>query len=1160
MASAARVSQAAIVMVAAGVVCGCEPARQPVTPEMLTVRTVGLAHFEEGRLDSAAVEFERLTQIAPREALGFANLGLVRLLTGQFPDAAQQIGRALELDPENPNIRLMQAKLYELTGRNVEARTELSRLVEQHPRHVKALYALAQLTATAEEQTVRAEQGEYLQRVVELMPANLVARLELVEFLVRQPGADAAAMHMEQLRQQIAELPRDAQPYFDDALAHMRAGRAEESLEPTIIFHNFMKREAIYQAGNFELLWPFDSSVTTFSEDISLGAAAAAAVLEAIQFTDVTATVGLDAVPATSGVAPGIALGDYDQDGDTDVYVVARQQGAGSRLLRNDGGRLTDATRDAGVRPRAGETAARFADYDNDGRLDLYVTRAGRNLLYRNDGGGSLRDVTRRAGVGDLGYGHGALFVDVDHDGDLDLYVANGGPNALYRNNVDGTFVEMAGALGIVGGDHASRGAALGDFDDDGDVDLFVVNEDTTNALFSNQRQGRFLDVAQEWGLATTVGSGAAAVGDYDNDGDLDLFVAAHDGVSHRLYANDGDGHFVPDSRADSALATLSGMSGLDATFFDFDNDGHLDLAVAGETGVRLLHNEGAGVFADMSALLPQDLTAAARVAATDFDRDGDLDFFVATAEGLRLLRNDGGNANHYLQLQLVGLGPGSGKNNHFSIGAKLEVRAQDLYQMRAVAEPVTHFGLGLRRQADVVRAVWTNGVPQNWLYRDGDQRLVEQQVLKGSCPFLYAWNGEAYEFVTDLMWRSAIGMPLGIMGAREATYAPPGASQEYVRIPGELLQPRDGVYSLQVTAELWEFIYVDEVQLLVVDHPDAVDVYVDEKFVPPAPAELEVYQVARPRTPVAATDDRGNDLLDALRDPDDVYVANFTPARYQGITQLHDLVLDLGDLSGAERVTLFLRGWIFPTDASINVAMSQTAAVQAVVPSVQVVGRDGTWHTVVPSMSFPAGKNKLVVLDLTGLFPTDDYRVRIRTNMDVRWDHVFFTTEALESPLRTTTLAPASADFHYRGFSRPYRKGGRYGPHWFDYARVTTESPWLPLEGALTRHGDVLPLLLASDDMYVVMGPGDEATVEFEAAGVPPLPEGWSRDFLLYSDGWVKDADRNTAFGKTVNPLPFHRMSRYPYGTEETYPDDVAHREYLETYQTRSGGRDPRE
>ncbi len=1145
MASATRVSHAAILMVVAGVVCGCEPARQPVTPEMLTVRTVGLAHFEEGRLDSAAVAFERLTRIAPREALGFANLGLVRLLTGQFPDAKQQIGRALELDPEDPNIQLMQAKLYELTGRSAEARTELSRLVERHPRHVKALYALAQLNATVEAETVRAEQGEYLQRVVELMPANLVARLELVEFLVRQPDADAA---------------RDAQPYFDDALAHMRAGRAEEALEPTIIFHNFMKREAIYQAGNFELLWPFDSSVTTFSEDISLGAAAAAAVLEAIRFTDVTATVELDGVPATSGVAPGIALGDYDQDGDADLYVVARQQGAWSRLLRNDGGRLTNVTRDAGVRPRAGETSARFADYDNDGRLDLYVVRAGRNLLYRNDGRGSLRDVTRSAGVGDLGYGHDALFVDVDHDGDLDLYVANSGPNALYRNNVDGTFVEMAGALGVVGGDHASRGAALGDFDGDGDVDLFVVNEDTTNVLFSNLRQGRFLDVTQEWGLATAAGSGAAAVGDYDNDGDLDLFVAARDGTSHRLYANGGGGRFVPDARADSVLATLPGVFGLDATFLDFDNDGHLDLAVAGETGVRLLHNEGASSFADVSALLPEDLTGAARLAATDFDRDGDLDLFVATTEGLRLLRNDGGNANHYLQLQLVGLGPGSGKNNHFSIGAKLEVRAQDLYQMRVVAEPVTHFGLGPRRQADVVRAVWTNGVPQNWLYRDGDQRLVEQQVLKGSCPFLYAWNGEAYEFVTDLMWRSAIGMPLGIMGARQATYAPPGASQEYVRIPGELLQPRDGAYSLQITAELWEFIYVDEVQLLVVDHPDSVDVYVDEKFVPPAPAKLQVYQVARPRAPVAATDDRGNDLLDALRDPDDVYVANFIPDRYQGITRPHDLVLDLGDLAGAERVTLFLRGWIFPTDASINVAMSQTGAVEAIAPSVQVVGRDGAWHTVVPSMSFPAGKNKLVVLDLTGMFPTDDYRVRIRTNMDIRWDHVFFTTEAPGSPLRTTTLAAASADFHHRGFSRPYRKGGRYGPHWFDYARVTAESPWLPLQGNLTRHGDVLPLLLASDDMYVVMGPGDEGTLEFEAGGVPRLPEGWTRDFLLYTDGWVKDADRNTAFGNTVDPLPFHRMSRYPYGPEEAYPDDAAHRAYLETYQTRSGSRgDPR-
>ena len=152
---------------------------------------------------------------------------------------------------------------------------------------------------------------------------------------------------------------------------------------------------------------------------------------------------------------------------------------------------------------------------------------------------------------------------------------------------------------------------------------------------------------------------------------------------------------------------------------------------------------------------------------------------------------------------------------------------------------------------------------------------------------------------------------------------------------------------------------------------------------------------------------------------------------------------------------------------------------------------------------------------------------------------------------LRVQLLLPVAADLHYRGFSREYRKGGRHGPHWFEYDDVSAESPWLPIRGRYTRYGDVLPLLGASDDMYTLMAPGDEMTVEFDA-GIEPLPDGWTRTFLLYTDAWLKDSDLNTATGNTVAPLPFHGQSRYPYGPSEAYPSDAEHRAYLERYQTR--------
>jgi hypothetical protein len=171
---------------------------------------------------------------------------------------------------------------------------------------------------------------------------------------------------------------------------------------------------------------------------------------------------------------------------------------------------------------------------------------------------------------------------------------------------------------------------------------------------------------------------------------------------------------------------------------------------------------------------------------------------------------------------------------------------------------------------------------------------------------------------------------------------------------------------------------------------------------------------------------------------------------------------------------------------------------------------------------------------------------------MQIYWDEAFVSRDLEGSATKITTLAPVSADLHFRGFSRMYRKGGRYGPYWFDYDDVAKESPWRPIEGAFTRFGDVLPLLRNHEDMYMIMGPGDEATIEFDASSAKSLPAGWKRDFLLYTDGWIKDSDLNTAFGTTVNPLPFHGVQSYPYGPGEAYPNDAQHQRFQREYNTR--------
>jgi len=296
------------------------------------------------------------------------------------------------------------------------------------------------------------------------------------------------------------------------------------------------------------------------------------------------------------------------------------------------------------------------------------------------------------------------------------------------------------------------------------------------------------------------------------------------------------------------------------------------------------------------------------------------------------------------------------------------------------------------------------------------------------------------------------------------------------------------------------------------------------------------------------------------LREHDDRYVSNLTPQRYQGLTEPHELILDLDANAGRPGTFLFLRGWIYPSDASINIALSQQHEVRPEPPVLEVRDARGRWVSR-GSVGFPSGKDKTIVVDLSGIFPTADHHVRLRTNLQVYWNQAFVADdlngggrggqESTAAVARVTTLAPVSGDLHFRGFSRMYRRGGRYGPHWFAYDDVTTESPWRPITGAATRFGDVRPLLDRADDEYVVMVPGDEVAVEFDAPA-DALPPGWTRTFLLYSDGWIKDSDLNTADGTTIDPLPYHAIKSYPYASGDAYPADSARQRYLREYNTR--------
>lgn len=1131
--------------------------------DKITIRTLGLAYLEENKLEEAEAEFLKLTDLSPDEALGFANLGLVYLRMDNYEKALKQLDEAARIDAKDANIRLIRAKAFELNNETDKAIKELEETLKFAPGDSKTLYQLAELYQKSSDETSKSARIDYLNQVVEASPTNIVPRLQLIEMQLQTDATDEALKNLEEIGQQFPAFTPEATDFYKKAIDALHNNDTKAALTSLLIFHNFLKLTTPYQAGIKELKGPGGAligfPVISFSESTTSFIQEGESLLDAMKFTDVTTTAGLE---FGTDFMPGnahLSVGDIDADGDQDIYFGSHKYDGDYAyfLMVNDLGMFKESADAAGLDHSGTEQFSAFSDYDNDGHLDLLVLKEKNLVLYRNEREGRFDEVTDDAFENAEEFeGHMVLYVDADHEGDLDMFVG-GQQDQLFRNNADGTFSDATRQMGFTRSGSLTKDVGLGDFDDDGDVDLFVVREDGKNLLYSNLRQGKFADIINDTGIQSLSSSGAVAVGDYNNDGYLDIFISTIDGSAYRLYKNKSDGTFEEDKASSGVFEVLKNTKGYDATFMDFDNDGHLDILVLGEAlaeggkGIFLFHNDGWGNFEDESRLLPQELLGGTQVVVADYNEDGDQDLYLTDLYGkLRLLRNDGGNGNHHLKMKLVGLRTGSGKNNHFGIGAKVEVRAGNLYQMQVVTSPNVHFGMGNHTKADVVRILWTNGVPQNMFFPDSDRNLIEEQELKGSCPFLYTWNGEEYVFVKDMMWRSALGMPLGIMGGKTA-FAFADASEEYLKIPGELLKEKDGKYIIQVTEELWETIYCDEIKLIAVDHPTETEIYVDEKFVAPPYPELSVYKVTNHLKPVSAKDGKDNDLLELIIEEDHKYISNFQRDSYQGITEMKDLILDLGNIQDTKNLHLFMNGWIFPTDASINVALSQSDLIKIKHPSLEVINEKGAWEEVIPSIGFPSGKNKTVIVDLSDKFLSTERKVRIRTNMEIYWDHIFFARDEA-SEIEMTKMNPESADYHYRGFSKSFRKEGRYGPHWFDYSSEIAGQKWRDLTGMYTRYGDVTELLQGADDRYIIANAGDETTITFDASNLPNLQKGWKRDFLIYSVGWVKDGDLNTALGQTVEPLPFHGVSQYPYKENEHYPTTKKHQAYQEKYNTR--------
>ena len=268
-------------------------------------------------------------------------------------------------------------------------------------------------------------------------------------------------------------------------------------------------------------------------------------------------------------------------------------------------------------------------------------------------------------------------------------------------------------------------------------------------------------------------------------------------------------------------------------------------------------------------------------------------------------------------------------------------------------------------------------------------------------------------------------------------------------------------------------------------------------------------------------------------------------------MAERHTIDLDFAGAAADNNAVLILNGWVDWADGSTFLGAAQESKEGLVMPYLQVRNPKGEWQTVIEDMGMPSGKPKTISVDLTGKFLSDSREVRIVTNICIYWDEIFLAEHAGAAAVQLTHVDADAADLHFRGFSRPVIHPQRRQPEQFLYNQWMPLSMWNPTAGLYTRYGDVRELVTGMDDLLTVMGSGDELTLHFPAR-LPALRSGWQRDFLLLVDGWAKDADANTAFSQSVEPLPFHAMSAYPYRADEHFPDDSVHRNYRKKYLTR--------
>jgi tetratricopeptide (TPR) repeat protein len=1056
------------------------------TDQFTRLTNLGKSQLEQGNGAKAVEFFQQALKLNPSAVESHLNLASAHLLANQSAEAIREAGEALRLDANSAAAHYIAGCAWLRAG---DATNALQSLQQSH-KIDPAITALNFQLGLAHERLGQMEDAirQFL-IVTEFEPEHPAVHYRLSQLLLRMGRQQEAAEELKKHQDILAKKPGQT----SDATVFEKCKHTVAKLP-------------------FKLEQPLADGVK-------------------VVFTDITKS----ALTNAANYRGPLGVIDLAHDGRNSLLA---REGEGFRLLRNNGSSFLPGETTLPGLTGANYRACLVGDLQNDGTEDAVLLGDKGCQIFKFTTNGAASDITRAVNLGNLTAIDGAL-IDFDYSGKLGLLALqpdSKGPR--YFRNLSSTFAMYFSEQNVTSGLPATvTGAAhvaLEDLNGDELLDCIITRESEPPLVFARQRGG-------PW-AATNLASALPAASivttaDLNNDSLPDVITATKEKIQ-----------IIFGGATPSVSLPLGGFPVSALTTVDYDNDGWLDLIASGD-GLRVWRNLGASGFRDATVALGLDKLQGKVEFLTAADLDGDCDTDLAVAVeggGLMLFRNDGGNANHQLKLRLIGH-----RSNASGLGVRVEVSAGGLRAWRTVQRLPIELGVGKHSTVDSVAVRWFDGFINNddlKVDKCAVAALDEIEKPTGSCPYLYAWDGNRFRFVTDLLGASPLG--LRVTDTRFIDADP----TEFVWLGDEAAFPSRGASRvLQVTEELREVLYLDEAKLLVVDHPPGTEVHTTGKLVPGKPfPPHEIVTLHRRQPLLHAVNHEGADVTTALQSADRVMVSptKLRAKQLRGLAEPHSVTLDFGPLDTTRPLVLALTGWLRFGGGMANVGASHTPDLPFPFPMLEAETTDGDWTPVDVVVGAPAGKTKTILVDLTGKLPAGTKRLRLAAAFEIHWGRIALFEKRDNAETRITTLAPTRTDLHWRGYSE-FEPLPWHQPLTPDYAKARPYADWtITPSGWCTRYGVVDELVAARDNALALLNGGDELTLEFANAALPPKPAGAVRDFFFYSVGWDKDADFHCELGFQVGPLPWHGMNDQLYGkqTRPAFSNDA----WMEKFNTR--------